>query len=96
MTEPLNDGSLTVEDFRSRIDAIDVAIASLLSERANISHQIQDARIRSGGTRTDLGREREVITAYVDQLGHPGSDIAHSVLVFCRGRANAADYERQG
>lgn len=93
MSEPINDGSLSVEDFRGRIDAIDQVISSLLLQRADASRQIQDARVRSGGARVDLAREREVISTYVTSLGQPGTDVAHSVLALSRGRVDAVPSE---
>lgn len=97
MTEPLHDGSLTVEDMRRRIDAIDRSVASLLAERASFSHHIQTAKVASGEPRVDLGREREVIQTYTDALGRHGTEVGYSVLLFCRGSvADAVLREPEG
>lgn len=73
-----------LERMRRDIDAIDRAVAELLNRRASISTAIQSARVRSGGARVDLAREREVIDTYA-LLGPGGRDVANSVLTFCRG-----------
>lgn len=101
MTAPVTVGVNDVDPqvLRLRIDQIDKAISDLLKERASVSLQMQSARVRSGGARVDLGREREVITAYQAHLGQRGSDVATTVLNFCRGQvtaADAADHERKG
>lgn len=86
-----------LDDLRVQIDYIDVAIATLLKERASVSAQIQSARVGSGGARVDLGREREVIATYVSELGKDGAGVATTVLTFCRGElANAHGGKREG
>lgn len=97
MNDPRHDGSLSVSDMRDRIDAIDRAVASLLAERAAVSHDVQVAKVTSGVSRVDLGREREVIQTYTDALGRHGSEVGHAVLVFCRGSvADAVRDEPEG
>jgi monofunctional chorismate mutase len=91
------EAEMTTHEQRHLIDQIDRGIAELLKQRASISHEIQKSRVRSGGARTDLGREREVITAYVGHLGPRGSDVANTVLTYCRGEIDdATRNERQG
>lgn len=88
---------MTTPELRFQIDQIDRTITELLKQRASISFDIQRERVRSGGSRVDLGRESEVITAYVNRLGERGSDIAHTVLTYCRGEVDdAARNEHQG
>lgn len=87
---------MTTGEQRHLIDQIDRSIADLLKQRASISHDIQRVRVRSGGARTDLGREREVINAYAGHLGVRGPDIANTVLTYCRGEIDdATRNERQ-
>lgn len=88
---------VTTPELRFQIDQIDRTIAELLKQRASISFDIQRERVRSGGSRVDLGRESEVITTYVNHLGERGSDIAHTVLTYCRGEVDdAARTQQQG
>jgi chorismate mutase len=71
--------------LRNQIDAIDAAIVQLVQERARLSHRIQTARINSGGTRVELGRERVILETYRDGLGAQGPHLADAVLQVCRG-----------
>lgn len=97
MIHPVNDGSLTIEDMRERIDVIDRSIVSLLAERAAYSHHVQVAKVGSGEPRVDLGRERQVIQTYADALGQRGTEVGHAVLLFSRGRVTSAvPYQSQG
>lgn len=87
----------TTHEKRFQIDHIDATIAGLLKERASISHDIQRDRVRSGGARVDLGRERDVISAYVGLLGTRGTEVANTVLTYCRGEiSDAVRNEREG
>lgn len=87
---------MTTHERRFHIDQIDRSIAELLKRRASISHDIQKERVRSGGPRVDLGRERDVIAQYLGHLGPRGIDVAHTVLTYCRGEVDdAARDERQ-
>lgn len=94
MTGPFSDGSLGQDYLRERIDSLDRVIANLLEQRADISAEIQMSRVSSGGARVDISREREVIGTYVEALGREGSDVAHTVLVYCRGANDAVPCER--
>lgn len=98
MTEPLVIGpDVDMSQLRNEIDQLDATIADLLKRRAFVSHQIQRARVSLGGARVDLGREREVIGSYMSLLGDRGSEIATTVLTFCRGEVlNANADQRQG
>lgn len=81
---------------RHMIDDIDMRVAALLNERLHISRQIQRSRVRSGGARVDLVREREIHDHYMTRLGPVGRDVADAVLTYCRGSADASDHEREG
>ena len=68
-----------------QIDAVDAAIIRLVAERARLSSRIQAARVSSGGTRVELGRERVILDAYRSQLGANGPHLADAILQVCRG-----------
>lgn len=72
--------------LRAQIDAMDVAITRLVAERARLSRRIQTARVNAGGTRVELGREREILNHYRAELGPEGPALADAVLQVCRGR----------
>ena len=74
-----------IPTLRHQIDAIDAAIVALVAERARLSHRIQTARLNSGGTRVELGRERVILDTYRDALGAQGPHLADAVLQVCRG-----------
>lgn len=71
--------------LRRQIDALDEAIIALVAERAEVSRRIQAVRMRAGGTRVELGRERVVRDAYRDGMGPDGPHLADAVLRVCRG-----------
>jgi chorismate mutase len=71
--------------LRAQIDAMDEAILRLVAERAKLSRRIQLARMSSGGTRVELGRERVILDAYRTALGPQGPALADAVLQVCRG-----------
>lgn len=71
--------------LRGQIDALDAAICRLVTERARLSQRIQAARMNSGGTRVELGRERVILDAYRRALGPNGPALADAVLQVCRG-----------
>lgn len=71
--------------LRERIDELDAQIAGLVKARADVSHRIQAARMRDGGTRVELGRERVVLQGYRDLLGPEGALLGDAVLRVCRG-----------
>ena len=72
--------------LRAQIDALDEAIARLVSERAKLSARIQTSRMNAGGTRVELGRERVILATYRNALGPHGPALADAVLQVCRGR----------
>ncbi|WP_326586876.1 chorismate mutase [Streptomyces sp. NBC_01294] len=74
-----------IEGDRRAIDGLDARIIELLAQRSHISDRIQKNRIGSGGPRTVLAREAEVLSRYQDGLGPKGTPIAMSVLRLCRG-----------
>jgi chorismate mutase len=47
---------------------------------------VQQARIGAGGRRVHLAREMEILRAYGDALGRPGTALAMTLLELCRGR----------
>src|SRR3954454_1818861 len=71
--------------LRGQIDALDTAIVRLITERAALSRRVQAARMNAGGTRVELGREREILGAYRAALGPQGPAVADAVLQVCRG-----------
>ena len=72
--------------LRQQIDAMDEAIVRLIAERAKLSNRVQTARMNAGGTRVELGREREILATYRAALGDNGPALADAVLLVCRGR----------
>ena len=74
-----------IPTLRGQIDALDAAIVALVAERAKLSHRIQSARMGSGGTRVELGRERVILATYRSALGAQGPHLADAVLQVCRG-----------
>lgn len=83
--ETTADAGAMIATLRHQIDAIDAAIVALVAERARLSQRIQTARMNSGGTRVELGRERVIRGAYRDALGEQGPHLADAVLQVCRG-----------
>lgn len=71
--------------LRGQIDALDTAIVRLVAERAALSARVQATRMNTGGTRVELGREREILAAYRAALGSHGPAVADAVLQVCRG-----------
>ena len=74
-----------IATLRTQIDAMDAAIIRLVAERARLSSRIQAARVSSGGTRVELGRERVILDAYRSTLGVNGPHLADAILQVCRG-----------
>ena len=74
-----------VDILRHQINALDAAIARLVAERAQLSRQVQTARIKAGGSRIELARERDIMTHYKTELGTHGADFGEAVLRLCRG-----------
>ena len=75
-----------ISGSRERIDALDQRIIQLVRERMAVSAEIQRARIASGGRRVNLSREMEILDAYRQELGRPGTELAMTLLELCRGR----------
>jgi chorismate mutase len=75
----------TIPALRGQIDALDSAITRLVAERVRLSQRIQTARMNTGGTRVELGRERVVLDTYRTALGADGAQIGDAVLRVCRG-----------
>jgi chorismate mutase len=84
-TEILVDDPAAIQTMRGQIDALDAAIARLVAERVQLSHRVQAARMNAGGTRFELGRERDILAGYRKALGSDGPALAESVLRVCRG-----------
>jgi chorismate mutase len=80
------DGGIDIiPTLRTQIDAMDAAIIRLVGERVRLSKRIQAARINSGGTRVELGRERIVLDGYRALLGPDGAQLGEAVLRVSRG-----------
>ena len=75
----------TITTLRKQIDALDAAIIALVSERLLVSQRAQAARVNDGGTRVELGRERQILASYKQGLGRRGQHLADAVLQVCRG-----------
>lgn len=70
---------------RRRIDDLDARIIALVRERVEVSRRVQAARTGAGGRRVHLAREMEILRAYGDALGRPGTSVAMALLELCRG-----------
>jgi chorismate mutase len=75
-----------IAEHRRRIDDLDARIIDLVGERMSVSGEIQATRIGAGGRRVHLAREMQVIRAYGEALGKPGTALAMTLLELCRGR----------
>jgi chorismate mutase len=84
-TEPDTD---IIPTLRTQIDAMDAAIIRMVAERTRLSKRIQAARISTGGTRVELGRERMILDSYRAGLGPDGPQLAEAILRVGRGRIN--------
>lgn len=67
-----------------RLDALDGEIIALLTRRAVCAHEAEQARVRSGGPRTSLAEENQVIERYGAELGKPGVTLALALLRLSR------------
>jgi chorismate mutase len=85
MTTEQDDAQLTIDTLRAEIDSLDQAITELVARRAEVSALVQAARIRAGGTRMELSRERVVLDRYRRELGARGPALGEAVLRVCRG-----------
>ena len=79
------DDAEAIPVLRGQIDALDAAICRLVAERARLSQRIQTARVNSGGTRVELGRERLILDTYRRAFGPSGASLADAILRVCRG-----------
>ncbi|MEW1861466.1 chorismate mutase [Streptomyces sp. NPDC088194] len=87
MTETLpSDTEQIIAEARQRIDDLDARIIELVQQRAAVSQEVQRARMGAGGRRLHLAREMEVLRAYGDTLGRPGTALAMTLLELGRGR----------
>jgi chorismate mutase len=84
-TTAIVDDPAAIDTLRGQIDALDTAIARLVTERAQLSRRIQAARMNAGGTRVELGRERAIHDHYRSSLGATGVAVADAILRVCRG-----------
>jgi len=73
----------SIPQLRASIDRIDEAIAALMLQRRELSHQIQHLRIGASQARRSLEREQQIFDAYRARLGRRGVDLAHAVLRIC-------------
>ena len=84
-TSAQDDAQLIIDSLRAEIDQLDRTIAELVARRATVSAQVQAARVRAGGTRMELSRERVVLDHYRGVLGARGPALGEAVLRVCRG-----------
>ncbi len=70
---------------RAAIDEVDAAIRALVQQRRDLSQQVQVLRSGGGHPGIQHGRENDVVRAYADELGRPGTRIALEILTLCRG-----------
>ena len=89
-TNPHTDNTAAViNDARDQINTLDEQIITLILERMTISARIQQARITSGGRRTNLSREMGILKRYRESLGKPGTALSMALLELCRGPLKA-------
>ena len=89
--EPDHLRAANVSELRSGIDRIDAEIRALFERRRELSHAVQRARMAEGGSRTDTGREMQIIKSYADGFGRQGTAISLALLEICRGSSSAAE-----
>src|SRR5690348_10517659 len=80
---------VTVEDGRTRIDAIDDQLLALIAQRRVVSTRIQQLRVEAGGSRVEHSRENAILRRYSEALSDGGVELALAVLDHCRGRRSA-------
>ncbi|MBI1758202.1 MAG: chorismate mutase [Actinobacteria bacterium] len=85
LEETATDTAAAIPVLRDQIDALDLAITRLVTERARLSRRIQAARLAAGGVRVELGRERQILDRYRQAVGTAGTGLAEAVLRACRG-----------
>ncbi len=76
------DGS--IGDLREEIDHLDAEILRLVQRRAEVSRQVGEARMASGGPRIVYNREMDVLARY-RALGPEGRELAMILLRLGRG-----------
>ncbi len=81
-----SDAAERIATLRGQIDALDAAIINLVAERVQVSTLVQTTRINDGGTRVELGRERQILDAYRTALGREGQHLADAILQVSRGQ----------
>jgi len=86
MTTILTGDITTVDDGRTRIDALDAQLIALIGERRGVSSRIQQLRIDAGGSRVEHSRENAILRRYSETLGDGGVELALAVLDLCRGK----------
>lgn len=69
--------------YRDRIDEIDRQLIDLIRQRAKISAAVQSARVSTGGPRTCLAREMQIVAHFGESLGRFGAEFAHLMLRYC-------------
>jgi chorismate mutase len=74
------------EATRERIDELDARLIALVRERKSVSERAQQARIDAGGRRVHLAGEMRVLDHYRRELGRSGTQLAMTLLGFCRGQ----------
>ncbi|MBQ0866862.1 chorismate mutase [Streptomyces smyrnaeus] len=80
-----------VAELRRSIDEIDSAVIELLRRRAQLSRQVQKARIAQRGARIAPAREDRVREHFRSNLlGTRGEQVAGAVLLLCRGGCPSA------
>ncbi|WP_405987758.1 chorismate mutase [Streptomyces sp. NBC_00986] len=75
----------TIRGHRALIDTIDTRIIGLVKERAELSAQVQTARMSTGGPRVCVSRETQIIGHYSDEFGRFGVEFAKLLLRVSRG-----------
>ena len=79
----------SVDEGRARLDAIDSSIIELLTQRKQVSKQVQALRVAAGGSRVEHSRENAIIKRWSEALGEGGVELAMAVLTHCRGRTSS-------
>jgi len=74
-----------LEELRAAMDEVDRELQHLVARRRALSERIQEVRLRDGGDRHDLNRERRVVASYVEALGPDAVALAEALLRLCRG-----------
>ncbi|MBE9375081.1 chorismate mutase [Saccharopolyspora sp. HNM0983] len=74
-----------ITGFREEIDQLDAEILRLVKRRAEVSRQVGEARMASGGPRIVYNREMDVLARY-RELGPEGRELAMILLRLGRGQ----------